>query len=194
MNYLAHAWLSFNRPEILVGNMISDFVKGKKRFDFDEPIQKGIMLHRDIDTFTDAHESTKRAKQFLKPSAGLYAGAFIDIVYDHFLAKDVNEFNDERLLEFSISVYETLNLHINILPVKFAAMLQYMVRDNWLYNYKNLHGIQQSFYGLARRAKYLENSGGIFESFQNNYEALREYYNSFFPEVKAFAYKQLEIM
>jgi acyl carrier protein phosphodiesterase len=34
MNYLAHAYLSFNEPEILTGNMISDFVKGKKKFEF----------------------------------------------------------------------------------------------------------------------------------------------------------------
>jgi acyl carrier protein phosphodiesterase len=30
MNYLAHAYLSFGEPDILAGNMISDFVKGKK--------------------------------------------------------------------------------------------------------------------------------------------------------------------
>jgi acyl carrier protein phosphodiesterase len=70
MNYLAHAWLSFNQPEILVGNMISDFVKGKKRFSFSERIQQGIMLHRSIDEFTDAHDATKKAKQFLKPVVG----------------------------------------------------------------------------------------------------------------------------
>src|SRR5450432_2177318 len=105
MNYLAHVWLSFNQPEILVGNMISDFVKGKKRFDFDESIQKGIMLHRSIDTFTDTHNATKKANQFLKPAVGLYAGAFIDIVYDHFLALDKNEFTDESLLQFSLNVY-----------------------------------------------------------------------------------------
>jgi acyl carrier protein phosphodiesterase len=92
MNYLAHARLSFDQPDILVGNMISDFVKGKKRFDYSEPVQKGITLHRAIDTFTDEHEATKEAKKFFKPVVGLYAGAFMDIVYDHFLATDENEF------------------------------------------------------------------------------------------------------
>jgi hypothetical protein len=29
MNYLGHAYLSFNHQDILVGNMISDFIKGK---------------------------------------------------------------------------------------------------------------------------------------------------------------------
>src|SRR5437868_2883707 len=102
MNFLAHAWLSFHQPEILVGNMISDFIKGKKRFDYIEAVQKGIMLHRNIDTFTDEHEATKQAKQFFKPAVGLYAGAFIDVAYDHFLANDTNEFSNENdLRDFS---------------------------------------------------------------------------------------------
>ena len=62
MNYLAHAYLSFNEPEILVGNMISDFVKGKKKFDYSPGVQKGIALHRAIDNFTDYHTATKAAK------------------------------------------------------------------------------------------------------------------------------------
>src|SRR5689334_13128813 len=109
MNYLAHAYLSFNNADILVGNMISDFVKGKKRFDFSEHIQNGIMLHRSIDTFTDEHIATKQAKEFFKPVVGLYAGAFMDVVYDHFLANDKNEFDNKSLLNFSSSVYTTLD-------------------------------------------------------------------------------------
>src|SRR6476659_3052763 len=109
MNYLAHALLSFNQPEILVGNMISDFVKGKTRFSFSERIQQGIMLHRSIDEFTDTHDATKQAKKFFKPVVGLYAGAFVDVVYDHFLANDSNEFNNDSLLDFSLSVYATLD-------------------------------------------------------------------------------------
>jgi acyl carrier protein phosphodiesterase len=53
MNYLAHAYLSFGIPEITLGNLISDFVKGKKKNDYPAAIQRGIMLHRAIDTFTD---------------------------------------------------------------------------------------------------------------------------------------------
>ena len=50
-----------------MGNMISDFVKGKKKFDYPPGIQKGIMLHRAIDTFTDTHEATKLAKEVFRP-------------------------------------------------------------------------------------------------------------------------------
>jgi acyl carrier protein phosphodiesterase len=74
MNFLAHAYLSFGNEPILVGNMISDFVKGKKKFDFPLDIQKGITLHRMIDTYTDSHPSTKAAMRLFRPAAGAYAG------------------------------------------------------------------------------------------------------------------------
>ena len=88
MNYLAHAYLSFNDPEILTGNLISDFVKGKKKFDYPRGIQNGITLHRAIDNFTDTHETTRQAKEVFRPHYRLYAGAFVDVVYDHYLAND----------------------------------------------------------------------------------------------------------
>ncbi len=194
MNYLAHAWLSFKQPGILVGNMISDFVKGKKRFSFSERIQQGIMLHRSIDEFTDGHDVTKQAKQFFKPVVGLYAGAFVDVVYDHFLANDSNEFNNDSLLDFSLSVYATLDNYTAILPEKFAGMLPYMKKDNWLFNYKTFYGIEQSLNGLTRRAKYLENNNAVFEAFQKNYKALQVCYNSFFPDVKKFAFNRFSVM
>ena len=65
--------------------MISDFVKGKKKFDYPAGIQKGIMLHRHIDNFTDTHEATREAKEIFRPHYRLYSGAFVDVVYDHCL-------------------------------------------------------------------------------------------------------------
>ncbi len=191
MNYLAHAYLSFHQSEILVGNIISDFVKGKKRYEFSEVVQQGIMLHRSIDTFTDEHAATKEAKQYFKPAVGLYAGAFIDIVYDHFLALDVNEFTDESLMEFSGFVYDTLSQHQSILPERFARMFPYMKKDNWLYHYRTLQGIERSFGGLTHRAKYLHDSTLVYESFIKNYTTLQHCYKAFFPDVKSFAYKTL---
>ena len=88
MNFLAHAQLSFHQPEILVGNMISDFVKGKKQYDFSPGIQQGIKLHRAIDQFTDTHPVTKELKQYFRLSYGLYAGVFTDVMYDYFLANE----------------------------------------------------------------------------------------------------------
>src|SRR5690242_14374205 len=101
MNYLAHAYLSFGNEPVLIGNMISDFVKGNKKFDYPVNVQKGIALHRRIDTFTDAHIATKNAKEIFKPSTGAYAPVFVDVVYDHFLAIDETEFPLNKLEFFA---------------------------------------------------------------------------------------------
>src|SRR5450755_2182165 len=111
MNYLAHAFLSFNKSDILAGNMISDFVKGRAKFDYPQGIQKGIHLHRLIDNFTDHHPATAIAKSFFRPQYRLYSGAFTDVVYDHFLALDKKQFEEHGNLEiFSQKVYQSLEI------------------------------------------------------------------------------------
>ncbi|MBC7650488.1 MAG: DUF479 domain-containing protein [Deinococcales bacterium] len=185
MNYLAHAYLSFTIPDILVGNMISDFVKGKKQYEYSIAIQKGIKLHRAIDAFTDTHVITKHVKQYLYPAVGTYAGAFIDVAYDHFLATDLLAFKTESdLQQLATNTYQTLNSFSNILPEPFAKMLPYMQQQNWLYNYQYLWGIKKSFEGVAKRAQYLANSDNCFKLFEEHYIQIHQCYQLFFPELK----------
>jgi acyl carrier protein phosphodiesterase len=187
MNYLAHAYLSFEDEEILVGNMISDFVKGKKKFDYPENIQKGISLHRSIDEFTDSHATTKKAKEIFRPAYRLYSAAFIDVVYDHFLANDENEFPGSSLLSFSENVYSTLDKHINYLPERFSKMFPYMQMQNWLYHYKTKAGAERSFGGVVRRSKYLTEGDTAAALFEEHYSELEKYYRDFFPDLKYFS-------
>jgi acyl carrier protein phosphodiesterase len=192
MNYLAHAYLSFNEPEILVGNMISDFVKGNKKFDYSSGIQKGIQLHRAIDQFTDDHPSTKAAKLYFKPAYRLYAGAFVDVVYDHFLANDINEFHSaDSLADFAIQVYYILQSNFFHLPQRFQNLLPYMKSQNWLFNYQYRYGIEKSFGGLVKRAIYLHESATAFAVFNDKYDELKKCYNEFFHDQKEFSSLQL---
>ena len=187
MNYLAHAYLSFRDPDILTGNLISDFVKGKKKFDYPIGIQKGIHLHRLIDEFTDQHEATAGIKQIFKPAYRLYAGAFADVVYDHFLAKDVEEFPANSLIEFSSWVYSSLDNYQDVFPDRFRAMFPYMKQQNWLYNYRLKTGAERSFEGLVRRAAFLHDSRPAFQLLENHYEELQGFYDQFFPSIKEYA-------
>jgi len=188
MNYLAHAYLSFDSEEILVGNLISDFVKGKRKFDYPRGIQKGIALHRAIDTFTDTHQATKEAKKIFQPDYRLYSGAFVDVVYDHFLALDAHAFPDETLRNFSENVYRVLDRYTKHFPVRFARIFSFMKSQNWLYHYQTKEGTKAAFGGLARRARYIDESETAARLFEKNYHILRECYQHFFPDVKSFAY------
>ena len=188
MNYLAHAYLSFGEPEILVGNLISDFVKGKKKFEFPGRVQLGITLHRKIDDFTDKHRSTADAKQFFKPFYGLYAGAFVDIVYDHFLACDRMKFPGDELMSFAQLTYTRLNPFKADFPAPFRQLFRFMELQNWLYNYQFRELIYNSFIGLVKRAKYMDDHRPAFAAFENNYDALKTCYESFFPELYEHAF------
>lgn len=194
MNYLAHAYLSFNDPEIVVGNMISDFVKGKKKFDYPIRIQAGIMLHRIIDTFTDDHPATREAKEFFRPHYRLYSGAFIDVAYDHFLATDATEFTESSLYAFSQQVYHVLEENKQWLPDRFAGMFPYMKSQNWLFNYRTQLGTQRSFEGLVRRSTYLEESETAARLFEKHYQPLQQCYRHFWNDTRPFIFKQYEIL
>jgi acyl carrier protein phosphodiesterase len=187
MNYLAHAYMSFNEPSILVGNMISDFVKGSSKLGYPVNIQKGIMLHREIDAFTDAHPATAKAKNFFRPYYRLYSGPITDIVYDHFLATDTNSFTEESLLQFTKGVYRTLENETVHLPAYFLPVLTYMKMENWLYHYRTKEGIQKSLRGLVRRASFIHDSTKAIEVFNEHYLELKECYEEFFPDVKQMA-------
>jgi acyl carrier protein phosphodiesterase len=194
MNYLAHAYLSFNHPEILVGNIISDFVKGKKKFDYPPGIQNGIALHRTLDGFTDSHPATREAKNYFRPYYRLYSGAFVDVLYDHFLAADENEFSEKTLFEFSEQVYTVLEKHSQWLPPRFTSMFYYMKTQNWLYHYRSIAGAEKGFGGLVRRSAYLTESDTACRVFQVHYRQLQNCFTAFWKDVKPFAKVQFQLL
>ena len=220
MNYLAHAYLSFGIPEIAVGNLISDFVKGKKKFDYPGRIQAGISLHRSIDTFTDTHPVTRIAKSYFRADYGLYAGALTDVAYDHFLANDPVAFSpagggeagggeagaglaaqteaglaaqtEAGLAAFAQKTYDQLAAWESVFPERFARLFPYMRGQNWLYHYRWKEGIFNSFAGLSRRAAYMPGPEQACRLFETHYRELEACYKEFFPLLKDFAFQTLE--
>ena len=167
--------------------MISDFVKGKKKFDFPTDIQKGIALHREIDEFSDSHPATKQAKEIFRPHYRLYASAFMDVVYDYFIANDPAIFNEVSLYAFTRKTYQLLEERRQWFPERFAAMFPYMRSQNWLFNYRYTWGIERSLGGLVRRAAYLKESETAFRLFLENMDILQACYNQFSNDIKSFA-------
>lgn len=172
--------------------MISDFVKGKKQFDYPLPVQKGIKLHRAIDDFTDTHPATQELKSFFRPQYRLYSGAFADVVYDHYLANDVKEFNNETdLKDFAANTYQTLESSVAIFPLTFQKMFPYMKAQDWLYNYRYIQGIEKSFGGLVKRSVYLTESDIAFEIFKTHNQDMQVCYDAFFPDLKKYSINKL---
>ena len=188
MNYLGHAFLSFGDGEILTGNMIGDHVKGRLALEkFPSGIKKGIELHRKIDAFADTHPATSRAKLLFREHYGLYAGAIMDTLYDHFLANDPKIFSSETaLLAFTESVYSLLAENEHYFPPSFTEYFPYMRQQNWLYNYRTLKGMERALNGLARRAAHMPPVDKAYEIFVTAYYQLNQCYFEFIDDVIKF--------
>ncbi len=193
MNYLGHAFLSFGYVDILTGNMIGDHVKGRLALDnYPEGIKKGILLHRKIDEYADNHPATQRAKLWFRETYGLYAGAIMDTLYDHFLANDPKQFASEKQLQiFTQEVYIKLEGNAAYFPPIFAAYFPHMKEHNWLYNYRTMQGMQRALNGLARRAKHIPPIDKAYELFVGHYYQLAQCYYEFIDDVLTFAKVEL---
>lgn len=173
--------------------MIGDFVKGKKALEqYPEKIRKGIMLHRAIDSYADMHPANIRAKVWFRETYGLYSGAVVDTVYDHFLATDAHYFKTEKeLYDFSQETYAKLEQHSEHFPPRFAAMFPYMKEQNWLYNYRTMKGVERSLQGLGRRAQYMPPSDDAYKTFVLRYYQLEQCFFEFMEKAYNFVNQEL---
>ena len=194
MNFLAHIFLSGDDELLTIGNFIADGIRGKQYKKFPDAVQKGILLHREIDTFTDAHPTVRQSTKRLHKNYSHYSGVIVDILYDHFLAKNWRYYSMVPLDIYVERFYESLEANFEILPTRIQKMMPYMMADNWLLNYANLEGIQHVLNGMNRRTKNVSGMDKATSELQQYYHEFEAEFTSFFEELRAFSnLKLLEI-
>jgi len=188
MNFLAHLYLSGSDPDVMTGNFIGDFVKGRSWGElYPMEVVRGIELHRSIDAFTDSHAVVSQSKKRLFPIYRHYAGVIIDIYYDHFLARSWQDYHPDLLPDYAEQCYEILKSRPYALPDQVQFLLPHMMRGNWLVNYGTLEGIHRALSGMARRASFVSKMEESIWDLEENYEAFKTEFNTFFPELKEHA-------
>ena len=191
MNFLAHIYLSENNDMITIGNFIADGIRGKSYETYPKDIQIGILLHRQIDTFTDAHPTVRQSTKRLHKNYGHYSGVIVDILYDHFLAKNWSHYSDEPLDIYIEQFYDTLEDNFEILPLRVQRMMPYMIADNWLLSYAKIEGIQKVLEGMNRRTKNKSKMNEAVKELQEFYNEFGTEFTSFFEELTTFSKKTL---
>lgn len=151
MNFLGHLFVSGNRPLVIVGNFMADAVKGRDLSKWPPDIEKGLRMHRQIDSFTDNHPLTLQGRRRLWEHCGKYAGVALDLFYDHAIAHRWDELSDEPLAAFTARMYQLLEAHIHLMPERTRHMLPYIIRNDWLTSYARIEGIARALDGLSRR-------------------------------------------
>ncbi|HCE55823.1 MAG TPA: DUF479 domain-containing protein [Lutibacter sp.] len=187
MNFLAHLYLSKENKNILIGNFIADAVKGKKHENYPKEIQAGILLHRQIDYFTDTHSIVRRSKRRLHERYDHYDGVIIDILYDHFLAKNWHQYSEIPLEIYAKNVYSFFQKNIEIFPEKIQKLLPYMIEYNWLVSNASIEGIQKILTGMNKRTKGISKMDLATEDLIIHYKDFEADFTTFFIELMQFA-------
>lgn len=186
MNFLAHAYLSGDDPEVLFGNFVADGIKGTAAVDYPEAIREGIALHRRIDAYTDAHPVVKQSVARLQPVFRKYAVVIVDIYYDHFLARNWHAYCQKDLVDFTASVYKILIVRYRMLPKRTKRALPFMIAQNWLVGYANLGDLDRVFRGMARRARFDSGMEYAVPFLKQHYADFEKEFRLFFPELVRF--------
>ncbi|MBL7922485.1 MAG: DUF479 domain-containing protein [Bacteroidia bacterium] len=187
MNYLAHAFLSNNNTDLLIGNFIADHLRGNDFKDYSPQIIQGIHLHRRIDSFTDSHEKFKASKRLFYDGFEKYSGILIDIYFDHLLAKNFSNYSALPLKEFCDKVYMIYTQNQKLLPKSSSNFLEYVLKNNIYYEYSYLEGIERVLFHLSHRIKHQVMLNESVALFKQHEKELQENFLVFFKDaVKEF--------
>ncbi|HMB99927.1 MAG TPA: acyl carrier protein phosphodiesterase [Flavobacteriaceae bacterium] len=187
MNYLAHIYLSGNNDLVTIGNFIADGIKGKDYKKFPKDIQIGILLHREIDTYTDKHKTVRKSTKRLHKKYSHYSGVIVDILYDHFLAKNWDTYSKIPLKGYVDAFYDSLEEHYEILPVRIQKIMPYMITDNWLLSYASIEGITRVLQGMNRRTKNQSHMNEAIYELEEFYDDFESEFTLFFKDLIEFS-------
>ncbi|MDX1471598.1 MAG: acyl carrier protein phosphodiesterase [Flavobacteriaceae bacterium] len=187
MNFLAHIYLSGDNDLIRIGNFMADSIKGRKFQNYPSEMQVGILLHREIDTFTDVHPTVRNSTKRLHKKYGHYSGVIVDILYDHFLAKNWNDYSNVPLDEFVEEFYDSLKDNYDLLTKRVKNLMPYMIEANWLVSYAEIDGIKKVLQGMNRRTGLKSGMDMAVEDLRKFYVEFEDDFKQFFPDLIEFS-------
>lgn len=185
MNFVAHQLLSFNNSEIQIGNLFGEVVRGKDFEHFEGDRQKGILLHRAIDTFTDEHDTVKKSTQKFHERYGKYSPVIVDVLYDYILISNWEKFSDKPYHQFVTDCYDLFRNHFDEFPSDLKLMVKHLLKHDWFGNYASIDGIRQTLKGISQRSKFKNNISTAVEEMELYKEELELEFFEFFPELSA---------
>ncbi len=168
-----------------LGNFMADAVKGGQYKTYSPGIQRGILLHRFIDSFTDAHPVFRQSKSRLHGKHfGHYTGGIMDMFYDHFLAANWTEFHHKSLDTFTSEFYQLIDKYKNKTPERTQHLIPYMIEQNWLMQYQSIEGLDLILGQMNRRTKGRSNMDQAAVELRKNYRVFEGEFYDFFNSVQ----------
>lgn len=183
MNFLAHIYLSGESDDVRFGNFIGDYVKGADYKKYPDEVRKGLVLHRSIDSFTDAHPIVKKSKLRFANAYHKYAGVIVDIFYDHILAVHWNRYYPEELTWFTERFYYLVESRFNQLPHGMQGFITSLLKNDWLMAYSSPRGIERVLKGMSQKTSLPDETEFAMNLLQTQYDQIENEFFEFFPDL-----------
>ena len=181
MNLLAHAYLGFDDPELIAGQVAGDFVKGRDLSDYPEAIAHGIRMHRNLDAWTDRHPVFRRSCERFPRARRRVAGIVVDLVYDHSLARQWSFFCHTDLVEYAGFLYSNLEASEPDLPDRMKRFIRRSPQVGLFEGYRETEGLERAIRFVASRMKRSELFDGVLEEVGELLPQLDTDFAEFFP-------------
>lgn len=185
MNYLAHLYLSGENSDIILGNFLGDSLKGREYLKYNKTVQKGVLLHRFIDSFTDAHSLVRKGAERLRPQYRKYAGVIVDIFYDHFLAINWEQYSNISIRDFADKMHKVLSSHYFEMPHKAQQLVPFLIQSKRLVTYESFDGIERTLKIMSIHTSLPDKTDFAMEVLYHKYNDFNEEFNVFFKEIIA---------
>jgi acyl carrier protein phosphodiesterase len=186
MNYLAHAYLSGDNDDIKIGNFLGDWVRGSDYLKYPEDIRTGILLHRNIDSFTDQHPTVRASASRFQSRYAKYSGVIIDIIYDHYLASNWKDFCDMPLRDYVNRMHNVMLNNMELFPQRLKNYLPGFMNERWIERYATVEGIRDVFDTMSKRTSLPNETEFAISVLEAYYNDFRQEFFDFFSQIIEF--------
>jgi acyl carrier protein phosphodiesterase len=187
MNYLAHLYLARPDPEAMLGALLGDFVFGRSALQDYSPVERReILVHRQVDRYTDTHPLVVAARARFGPGLRRYAGIALDVYYDHCLARDWDRHAEVPLDDFSARFYHSLLSRRDDLPPRLRATAPRSAAHDWLGSYRDRASVDLAVSRIATRlSRNGERLVACLDDLRRHEAAIAAGFDAFFPQLVA---------
>ncbi len=183
MNYLAHAYLSCSDEDLLLGNLMTDFMRKSEEKNYQGRVLEGIQVHREIDSFTDKHPASLELRNMLRKRHDKYSSVVVDLIWDYYLCLHWSDYSGRNLTLFVTEIYELLLRRRTELPHRFESRLDNMIEADFLLSYSSLDRMRSALEWMDNRVKYQSNFVGAIDDVKEHGEVFDGLFRSFFPDL-----------
>lgn len=150
-------------------------------------------MHRQIDSYTDAHEKFREAKLPFRDEFGLYSGIIVDFLYDYFLASTWNVYSDLTLRTFSKQAHAVLLMNFMNLPARVQVFLPHLIQNRRLESYATVYGIIEAITIMGKYTSLPIKPDFIQQTLQTQYSFFAENFKIFMSDIILFVSEILGI-